>query len=201
MQGVANSTPPRRAQDGRTHQIASGHSANATGSRYTNTSSMQLQANTANKSGQARRCGGKGNMDTRDVLHITISTMDGDEDAFDDATPTSSDSDDHADDAIGGDGSDDSDDDGEPEHESELRGVAVSAGVAAGADAGDAPTPVPMGCQHYTRKARIIAPCCGEEFWCRLWYGGDACAKVVVGPVSRRGPTGGVWAACAVTTP
>ncbi len=27
-----------------------------------------------------------------------------------------------------------------------------------------------LGCRHYVRGARIIAPCCGEEFWCRLCH-------------------------------
>lgn len=23
------------------------------------------------------------------------------------------------------------------------------------------------GCKHYRRRARLVAPCCGEVFWCR----------------------------------
>jgi hypothetical protein len=31
-------------------------------------------------------------------------------------------------------------------------------------------SPPVLGCRHYVRGARIIAPCCGEEFWCRLCH-------------------------------
>jgi hypothetical protein len=27
-----------------------------------------------------------------------------------------------------------------------------------------------LGCDHYARKCRIVAPCCGEVFWCRLCH-------------------------------
>mmetsp|Transcript_21897 Transcript_21897/g.48389 ORF Transcript_21897/g.48389 Transcript_21897/m.48389 type:complete len:271 (+) Transcript_21897:53-865(+) len=26
---------------------------------------------------------------------------------------------------------------------------------------------LPLGCRHYARRCRIVAPCCGEAFWCR----------------------------------
>ena len=28
----------------------------------------------------------------------------------------------------------------------------------------------PMGCKHYNRGAKIVAPCCGGVFWCRLCH-------------------------------
>ncbi|PFH38730.1 CHY zinc finger domain-containing protein [Besnoitia besnoiti] len=35
-------------------------------------------------------------------------------------------------------------------------------------EAGDAePRPPGIGCAHYRRKCKLVAPCCGEVFWCR----------------------------------
>jgi RING finger and CHY zinc finger domain-containing protein 1 len=30
--------------------------------------------------------------------------------------------------------------------------------------------PSPLGCQHYLRGAKLVAPCCGGIFWCRLCH-------------------------------
>lgn len=43
----------------------------------------------------------------------------------------------------------------------------------------DAAASIPdFGCEHYRRKCKLIAPCCGEAFWCRSVTRPIACMHV-----------------------
>lgn len=45
------------------------------------------------------------------------------------------------------------------------------------ADEDDDPTKSSYGCQHYRRRCKVVAPCCGEAFWCRHCHNDLKCEQ------------------------
>jgi hypothetical protein len=102
-----------------------------------------------------------------------------------------------------------------------VRGMEAAAGAAG---AGPAQESAPsgeradgeLGCEHYRRRCKLVAPCCGEVFWCRHCHndakneretdakkahqlGRTAVLEVVCGCCGERQPVTASCRACSVT--